>query len=123
MEPHKTRRIRVGKPEGSRAGSARVCRQCTDALSTNPGANSRSRRAGARRPRLLGCPFFGLLFFGQAKKSDSLTAVSETRGNAAGSLRKHKKQKRRTKAKWIPAYAGMTQPREACAGMTKCARA
>src|ERR1700712_4230826 len=83
--------------EGRAQGGARVCRQPMDGLSTNPGANSRSRRAGARRPRRLGCRFFGLLFFGQAKKSDSLTAVSETRDVVAGRLRKHKPNKAKQK--------------------------
>ena len=51
----------------------------------------------ARKARRLGCRFFGLLFFGQAKKSDSLTAVSETRDVVAGRLRKHKTNKAKQK--------------------------
>src|ERR1700712_1855119 len=72
----------------------------------------------ARKARRLGCRFFGLLFFGQAKKSDSLTAVSETRGNAAGRLRKHKNKSveasqmdpgLRRDDELLAAFAGMTK--------------
>jgi len=49
----------------------RVFRQDKDVLSKNPvgGANPDRKAGGARRP---GCAFFWLLFFAQAKKSDSL---------------------------------------------------
>jgi hypothetical protein len=56
------------KPEGSRAGCARVCRQHRDVLSANPGACSRSRRAGMPVDRVLEGALSLVTFFGQAKK-------------------------------------------------------
>jgi hypothetical protein len=67
----------------------------------------------ARKAPHPGCPFFGLLFFGQAKKSDSAFGRRSKRplrkrpdrGNARGDNHTHRC--------WIPAYAGMTAKDEA----------
>ena len=60
------------KPEGWRAGCAPVRCMHTDVQSANPGARSRTWRAGCPEGALLGVCFFRLPFFAQAKKGDSL---------------------------------------------------
>ena len=60
------------KPEGWRAGCAPVRCAHMDVRSTNPGARSRTWRAGCPEGALLGVCFFRLPFFAQAKKGDSL---------------------------------------------------
>ena len=77
------------KPVGARARCPRVRCRHTDVPSANPVASSRSRRAGARRPRPRGCPFSGLLLFGQAKRSDPAArkADGKTHGCVLGENR------------------------------------
>ena len=59
------------KPEGSRAGCARVCRQYTDVLPANPGTCSRSRRGmDAPATATSRVHFFGY-FLCASKESDS----------------------------------------------------
>src|SRR5678809_47823 len=60
------------KPEGWRAGCAPVRCMHMDVHSANPGAPSRTWRAGCPEGALLGVCFFRLPFFAQAKKGDSL---------------------------------------------------
>ena len=77
------------KPVGARARCPRVRCRHTDVPSANPVAHSRSRRAGARRPRPRGCLFSGLLLFGQAKRSDPAArrADGKTHGCVLGENR------------------------------------
>src|SRR5450755_612270 len=63
-----------GKAAGWRAGSAPVRCMFMDEHSANTVAPSRTRRAGGPESAPPGSPFFCLLFFGEAKKSESLAA-------------------------------------------------
>jgi hypothetical protein len=59
-------------PKGGSHGCETVGCQSTDGLSVNPGAASRSRRAGARRPLQWGGLLFGYSSLGHARESNSL---------------------------------------------------
>src|SRR5690606_30860586 len=56
------------QPEGTRARCARVFRQYMDVLSKNPGARTRTRRAGCPEGARPGWPFSWLLLFGHSKR-------------------------------------------------------
>jgi len=58
-------------PQGGRARRAPVCRRSKEGPSANPTRPTRTRRAGGPQGAPSGCPFFGLPFFGQAKKGNS----------------------------------------------------
>ncbi len=60
----------------------------------------------ARKAPHPGCPFFGLLFFGQAKKSDSASGRRAKRPLRKRPDRRHATTKRYRY--WIPTCAGMT---------------
>jgi hypothetical protein len=65
-------KVRRKRPEGWATGRGPVrCRRRRRRQRT-PGAPSRSRRAGCPETAVPGWPFFWLLFFGHAKKSDPL---------------------------------------------------
>ena len=97
------------KPEGWRAGCAPVRCAHMDVRSTDPGAASRSRRAGCPKTASPGVCFFGY-FLCTSKESDPL---------AAGEWKLCTSKARST---WIPACAGMTSVEKswipAYAGMT-----
>ena len=56
----------------------------------------------ARRGAPAGCPFFGLLFFGQAKKSRSFPA------EGTETSRRPRQRRKKEQGHWIPATAGNT---------------
>ncbi|PMQ05587.1 hypothetical protein DyAD56_09660 [Dyella sp. AD56] len=58
-----------------------------------------------------GCPFFGLLFFGQAKKSDS---ASGKRSKARRRRARSPPRDNLAQSHWIPACAGMTAKMKRC---------
>ena len=72
--PYAAARGRRKGPKGGRHGCRPVRCQRRDALSANPGAPSRSRRAGCPETAASGCPFSWLLLFGQAKRSNPRAA-------------------------------------------------
>jgi hypothetical protein len=65
-------KVRREKPEGWATGRGPVCCQRRRRCQQTAGAPSRSRRAGCPETAAPGWPFFWLLFFGHAKKSDPL---------------------------------------------------
>jgi hypothetical protein len=131
--PVRARRAHGGKvAQRSRAQCARVRSQHTDVLSANPVVRSRSRRAGCPQTAPGGCPFFGLLFFGQAKKSDPLgRRPSGSIALASNPLLRRRSgspafQEQKQRKNWIPASVGMTSESRnripACAEITSRAQ-
>src|SRR4029453_8654551 len=88
------------KSEGGRARCAPVRCMHMDVHSANPVAPSRTRRAGCPESAPPGCAFFGLPFFAQAKKGDSLAR----RASESTAL-----QRTTSARSWIPPFAGMTR--------------
>ena len=95
------------KPEGSRAGCARVRRLYMDVLPTNPGACSRSQRAGMPADRVLEGALSLVTFFGQAKKVTRPPGWRTKPHTDVGRFSRGT-PRQKTKSKWIPAFAGMT---------------
>ena len=93
------------KPEGARAGCARVRRLYRDVLPTNPGACSRSARAWMPAHRDLEGALSLVTFFGQAKK------VTRPPGRRTKPNRDERRvgAKRYTRSHWVPAFAGTTK--------------
>jgi len=90
-----------GKSEGGRARCAPVRCMYTDVHSANPGAQSRTRRAGCPEGAPPGVCFFAY-FLCTSKESKPLAR----RASGSSALRSKKEQRR-----WIPAWAGMTSER------------
>jgi hypothetical protein len=84
------------KPEGARAGCARVRCAHMDVRSANPAARSRTRRAGCPESAPPGVCFFGY-FLCTSKESNPLAR------RASGSIALQD-----ARSTWIPACAGMT---------------
>ncbi|ULU24671.1 hypothetical protein DYST_01591 [Dyella terrae] len=96
--------VRGGRedPQGGSAGRR--------SLFAGAGAPSKSpatthELTGFTGQRQVGVPFFGLLFFGQAKKSDS---ASGRRAKARRRRARSRLRDNQAKSHWIPAFAGMT---------------
>ena len=96
LGPHEARRMR-----GGRARCAPVRCMYTDVHSANPGAQSRTRRAGCPEGAPPGVCFFAY-FLCTSKESKPLAR----RASGSSALRSKKEQRR-----WIPAWAGMTSER------------
>ena len=90
------------KPEGSRAGCARVCRQYRDVLPANPGACSRSRRAWMPDDRDLEGALSLVTFFGQAKKV-TRPPGRRTKPHTDVTRFSRNAPRQKEKPKWIPA--------------------
>jgi hypothetical protein len=84
----------------------------------NPSAHfaGKACKAGTR-----GCPFFGLLFFGHAKKSDSAVGRRTKRPPRRRAIWRQRINKHRRH--WIPAFAGTTSKKSTSTSQPKAVSA